>query len=113
MKYSEIINEVRELYPSEYDDSQFKKWIQELCDTCTEFTEAERVEIRSLEDECIAPPPHDRMFIDFVMAQVALHQHDDESYSRYIGMFNSRYEKYRRWYIKSGGGKTYRFENWI
>ncbi len=119
MKYNEIINEVKELYPSEYSDTQFKKWLGEAEDVILRFLDgyqSESVELRQISDlneEAVAPPPYDRMYIDFIMAHIALHQHDDESYSRYMGVFNSRYRDFTKWYIRKHSSRGYKWKNWI
>ena len=113
MKYNEIIKSVGELYPNEYDVSELKTWMRELEDVIAKDTGGEDVVIHDLSEQATPPPPYDRMFIDFVMAQIALHQHDDEGYSRYIAMFNSKYTDFLNWYVRTHPGKKRTYTNWI
>ena len=113
MKYSEIVNEVKELYPSEYEDSQIIKWLQEAEAAVSIFKEEEPQDITDLDIESKAQKPYDRMYIDFICAHISLHQHDDASYARYIEMYNARFVDYCKWYIRTHRGKEHRFRNWI
>ena len=113
MKYSEIINEVKELYPNEYEDTQLIKWLSEAEDSIYIFLDEEPQDIRDLNIESKAPKPYDRMYIDFICAHISLHQHDDEAYARYIGMYNARFEDFCKWYLRTHEGKEYRYKNWI
>ena len=113
MKYSEIIDEVKELYPNEYSDEQYKRWILELENEIAVETGAGMKKTLDLERETSVGIPFDRMYIDFLMAQVCLHQHDDESYSRYMGVFKSRYREWRAFNIRTTKGKNHKFKNWI
>lgn len=113
MKYAEIINEVKELYPNEYSDSQYKKWLLELESLIAVYAGQNAPETISLNSETSLHIPFDRLYIDFLMAQVSLHQHDDESYTRYMQMYNSRYREWQNWFIRTHEGKKYRFTNWI
>ena len=113
MKYTEIIKEVKDLYPNEYSESELKKWIYELEQTAAVYSGEAVNAPENLNCETLIKEPFDRMYLDYVMAQASLHQHDDESYSRYISIFNSRYREWQKWYIQAHEGKKIRFKNWI
>ena len=111
MKYEEIINEVKCLFPNEYDESQYLKWINELENDIAIYKGEEPRKITSLTGDTAAPAPFDRMYIDFVMAQVCLHQHDDEGYMRCINMFNARYAAWKGHFVATHSGKKYQYKN--
>jgi hypothetical protein len=113
VKYSEIIAEVKDLYPNEYSDEQYKKWLTELENNIAIRTGAGMRKTLDLEREASVGVPFDRMYIDFLMAQVCLHQHDDESYIRYMSVFKSRYKEWEEFEIRVTKGKKYKFKNWI
>lgn len=113
MKYEEIINEVKSLYPSEYDESQMTDWINELEGNISIYRGDVPCKIQSLSDETSVSAPFDRMYTDFVMAQISLHQHDDEAYARYINMFNARYTTWKGYYMSVREGEKHQYKNWI
>ena len=113
MKYQEIIDEVKELYPSEYSDSQYEKWILELENNIAIEKGSGVKKTIDLGQEVTVGVPFDRMYIDFLMAQVCLHQHDDEGYTRYMNVFKSRYSDWQAFNIRTQVGARHRFKNWI
>lgn len=113
MKYSEIIDEVKDLYPNEYSDEQYIKWLTELENEIAVVTGAAMRKSVALEREASTGVPFDRMYIDFLMAQVCFHQHDDEGYSRYMSVFKSRYNEWKAFHIRTTKGEKHRFTNWI
>lgn len=113
MKYDEIISEVKDLFPSEYDESQLLKWIGELEGDVALYRGEEPPKAVSPSGSSFAGAPFDRMYIDFVMAQICLHQHDDEGYLRYINMFNARYAAWKGHFVATHEGDRYQNKNWI
>ena len=113
MKYSEIINEVKNIYPNEYEDTELIKWLEEAENVICVFEEKEPLKIKDLSGEATLPAPYDRMYIDFVCANISLHQHDDAGYARYISMYNARYSDFCKWYLRTNPGKDLKYKNWI
>lgn len=113
MKYEEIITEVRELYPNEYSDSQILKWIKEAEGQAAVYRNEEAPRSINISDASRIGPPFDRMYIDFVMAQVSIHQHDDESYARYISMFNARFSEWKNYYVANTPMPIKKHTNWF
>ena len=113
MKYSEILSEVKDLYPNDYKDSQYVKWLLELENKIAIAKGLGVKQSLDLEKETSVGVPFDRMYVDYVMAQVSLHQHDDESYARYMSMFNDRFGEWQAYHIRTTPGKKLVFKNWI
>ena len=113
MKYSEVIAEVRGLYPNEYSDEQFEKWMAELENKIANFRGTQNIRSIDPEREVSCGIPFDRMYVDFLMAQIALHQHDDDDYVRYMRVFNSRFDEWKAFYIRNYEGEKRQFRNWI
>ena len=113
MKYEEIIAEARELYSNEYSDSQILKWIKEAEDTAAIYRGDTAASEINISDNSQIGPPFDRMYIDFVMAQVSFHQHDDESYMKYINMFNARFSDWKNYFVANTPMAKKQYTNWF
>lgn len=113
MKYSDIIKETKELYPNEYSDTELKRWITEAEQQAQIYAGEEPTLKNNLNEEVFIKEPYDRMLIDYVMAQISLHQHDDESYTRYMNAYSSRYREWQKHHIRTNEGKKIQFKNWI
>ena len=113
MKYSEIIAEVKELYPNEYNDSQYIKWILELENTIAVQKGTGVKRNIDLEKEATVGVPYDRMYIDYLLAKVSLNQHDDENYARHMNVFKMNYKDWEAFDIRTTPGKKHQFKGWI
>ena len=94
MKYSEILSEVKDLYPNDYKDSQCAKWLLELENKIAIEKGTGVKQSLDLEKETSVGVPFDRMYVSYLMAKVSFHQHDDESYARYMSMFDDEYKEW-------------------
>ncbi len=113
MTYQEIIEEVKELYPSEYDTTELKRFLQEAESGIGMYIDNTERIIEDLDDTAILPLPFCNAYIDFIRANICYNQHDDEGYRRYISMYNAKFDEFKRWYVRSHEGKTVKYKNWI
>ena len=49
-----------------------------------------------LDDETEADPPYDRLYIEYVLAKMALYQHDYDAYSAHMTQYNNLYSEYKK-----------------
>ena len=112
MRYEEVIAEVRELYPNGYSDSQLLRWIKETDDVVSIYKNEDIEDDIKVSDETKLTPPFDRMYVDFVMAQIAFHQRDDEAYSRYIMVFNARFNNWKNYFVRSNRMEKKQYDGW-
>lgn len=53
---------------------------------------------RIIDDETEAEAPYDRMYIEYLLAKMALYQHDYDTYSAHMIEYNNIYDEYKRDY---------------
>ena len=72
------------------------------CDT--EITEAKNkpyVMRRKLLDKTVVPPPYDKMYVEYVLAQITYFQHDYDEYNLHLSNYLSIFDAYAKWYKNS------------
>ena len=52
---------------------------------------------RIVTDETVCDAPYDRMYIDFVNAQICYYQRDFDTYNQHMNLFNQRLMSYQAW----------------
>lgn len=52
---------------------------------------------RIVTDETVCDAPYDRMYVDFVNAQICYYQRDFDTYNQHINLFNQRLGAYQAW----------------
>ena len=52
---------------------------------------------RILTDETVCDAPYDRMYIDYVNAQICYYQRDFDTYNQHMNLFNQRLMAYQAW----------------
>lgn len=67
-------------------------------DIFTPQTEAHLAIRRVIDDETEADPPYDRLYIEYIMAKMALYQHDYDTYSAHMTQYNNLYSEYKKDY---------------
>lgn len=67
-------------------------------DIFTPETGAKLVIKRVINDETEAEAPYDRMYIEYLLAKIALYQHDYDTYSSHMIQYNNIYDEYKRDY---------------
>ena len=55
------------------------------------------------------PPPHDMMYIDYVLAKVVYYQNDLEGYNKHMAMVNAHMSDYAYWYKQTNPIRQTRF----
>lgn len=69
----------------------------ELTGNMTEdFSGADIKITRRITEKTVCNAPYDTMYIDYIIAKIALYQHDFESYNQFMAAFNSRLNAYKR-----------------
>ena len=43
-------------------------------------------------------PPHDSMYIDYLLGKIAFYQNDLEEYNKHMSEYNAKLEDYAKWY---------------
>ncbi len=67
---------------------------------------------RQVTEKTLCEAPYDTMYIDYLMAKIALYQRDYQMYNQFMTSFNSRLGAYKRWlinFIPQDGGVL---KNW-
>jgi len=109
MKIIDVIKTADELYPNNYQASEKINWCDELGAMLRqEYAKVYEGNVQKdyvnitdpITEETIAPPPYDRMYIDFVLAKICYYQRDYDAYNQHIISFNSKLEDFARWYIE-------------
>lgn len=62
---------------------------------------------RQVTDKTMCHAPYDIMYVDYLMAKIALFQRDYQMYNQFMTSFNSRLGAYKRWlinYVPQDGG---------
>lgn len=95
------------------EDTQASKLIvpkSALADMSGEYEDC--IIIRRVCEETVCSAPYDGMYIDYILAKIAMYRRDMEAYSHHMSAFNSRLSAYRKWLVEhmpcSGG----RLTNW-
>lgn len=52
---------------------------------------------RIVTDETVCDAPYDRMYVDYVNAQICYYQRDFDTYNQHMNLFNQRLAAYRSW----------------
>ena len=52
---------------------------------------------RIVTDETVCDAPYDRMYVDFVNAQICYYQRDFDTYNQHMNLFNQRLSAYQAW----------------
>lgn len=52
---------------------------------------------RCVTDETLCDAPYDRMYVDFVNAQICYYQRDFDTYNQHMNLFNQRMAAYQAW----------------
>lgn len=115
MTYNEIISRVKEVYPNEYTDEEMLVWIGEVNSDVRRNIEKNALpQTKPLGTEnAIIPPPYDVMYQYYILARIAYHQKDFESYKMHNEAYYSKRNGYLAYYIRTFGGGATRFKNWI
>ena len=112
MTYQEVISEVRDVYNNTFQDTTYKKWLEELEAEISVYKGETPKEI-NLEDEVSLQLPFSKMYTYFLLMKVALHQHDDESYGRYSSVYFAQQIDWQKHYIRTTPGKKIVYTNWM
>lgn len=112
MTYHEVIQEVRDIYHNVFQDTTYKKWLEEIEAEIAVYKGEEPKEI-SLENEVSLSLPFSKVYTYFLLMKIALHQHDDESYARYYNVYASQMIDWQKHYIRTTPGKKRKFTNWM
>ena len=112
MTYHEVILEVKELYNNTFQDTTYKKWLEEIEAEIAVYKGENPKEI-SLDDEVSLSLPFSKVYTYFLLMKVALHQHDDESYARYYNVYASQMTDWKKHHIRTTPGKKRQFTNWM
>ena len=67
-------------------------------DIFTPQTSAHLAIRRVIDDETEADPPYDRLYIEYILAKMALYQHDYDAYSAHMTQYNNLYSEYKKDY---------------
>lgn len=115
MKYSELIEEVRALYPNEYTDEEMLGWIDDVNTDVKLNIEKNPgpAQIAKAEGTVAVPMLFKDIYIFYILSQIAYHQKDFESYERHKQMYMEKRSGYMSYYIRTQGSDTARFTNWI
>ncbi len=69
---------------------------------------------RIITDETICGAPYDRMYVDYVNAQICYYQRDFDTYNQHMNLFNQRLEAYQAWLQqRRTQDKDGKMVNWI
>lgn len=68
---------------------------------------------RVMDDETQVEAPYDRMYIEYLLAKMALYQHDYDTYAAHMSQYNAIYDEYKRDYKnRSPMNDIARFKNY-
>ncbi len=69
---------------------------------------------RVIDDETEAEAPYDRMYIEYLLAKIALYQHDYDTYTSHMMQYNNIYDEYKRDYkTRNPLNDLARFRNYL
>lgn len=72
---------------------------QVACDVpITETKNANFAMRRKLLDKTVVPPPYDKMYIEYLLAQITYYQHDYDEYNIHLGNYMSMFDSCAKWY---------------
>lgn len=109
MKIIEVIERADSLYPNSYTAEEKIKWCDELGEmlkreyakTYVGNVQEDYTKISEpMEDETVAPPPYDAMYIDYILAKCCYYQRDYEAYNQHTMLFDTRLNDFAKWYIE-------------
>ena len=109
MNISEVIARAKSYCPSEYEDLEMRVWCNEVSAMLASEVDDTAFEAS---DETLCNTPYDVMYIDYVLAKIALYQRDFNAYNQHISLFNTRLDAYKRWRMSNPPHKSEALKNW-
>lgn len=108
MKIEQVLADVDELKPNQYDDKIIIKWLAELDGKIyTEIISTHEGANASLmreydendmDEDLLVPYPYDDIYRNYVFAMIDFTNGESDRYQNSMAMFNTSYEKYKKWY---------------
>lgn len=109
MTIHEIIETVKRVNPSVYEDSLLVDWLSRIewkikREIVDKHEGAEAVEFSGYdaktdtEKNPIAPPPYDDLYVHYICAQICFFNGEYSRYQAYMSMHNSVYTSFAAWY---------------
>lgn len=96
----------------EGDPNDLTKYILTLTDTTGLSTTDAAVITRTVTEKTVCDAPFDTMYVDYLMAKIALYQKDTTSYNTYISQFNTKLVQYKEWLAARMPTEPYKFRNY-
>lgn len=110
MTPNKVIEDVDSIRPNAYDDKIKLSWINELDGMVTrlvlqEDSYTDYVYPQDLEKELIIPSPFDNVYKLYVEAMIDYHNREYENYNNSVMMFDTRFNEYKKAYIREHSAK--------
>lgn len=101
------------LINTEYDPDNERAWILSV----SGLPESVKGEItatvtRAITDKTVCGSPHDTMYVDYLLAKIALFQKDMTTYNLYINRFNMKLSQYKEWLTRRMPHESVTMRNW-
>lgn len=107
MTVSQAIAAADALRPNAFSQGQKLNWLNEAegeVQINVLLREPEAVVIYALPDDAdtalIAPLPHDKQYVDYLIAQIDFHNGDYEKYANDAALYNEQFGAFMRWYAQ-------------
>lgn len=81
-------------------------------DDLTELHSDNAVIRRVIDDDTVCEAPFDSMYVDYIIAKIALYQGDISTYNNHMNIFNATLARYKSWLAERMPKKNYSFKNW-
>ena len=117
MKINEAISKACELRPNILTSDVFLTWLSSLDGRVhTEIFESQEAFIPYTQGdenkELSLPTPYDDIYVYYLMAMIDFANSDYDKYANDMSMFNSKFEEYSKYYIRTNTKKeTTHFKN--
>lgn len=117
MRLHEVIKNADNLKPNVFSNEVKTAWINEIEGTVQlEVLLLNIVDVKqydySQDVELIVAPPHDKLYLYYLLAMIDFAHGEYSNYSNTMEMFNQKYKEYQRWYAMRYRPADGRMENY-
>ena len=113
IKTGDKVYENIHLMKTEYDPDNERAWVLDVSDIPEALDgKAEAVVTRAITDKTVCGSPYDTMYIDYILAKIALFQKDMQTYSLYINRFDTKLSQYKQWLTSRMPHESTEMRNW-
>ena len=114
MKLSELITRVKTEKPNAFSNDALVAYVNQIEAEVAEQMDATFTPYdyaADAEEDLLAPPPYDRLYISYLKGQIDMANDELDSYENYAAQHTADFRDFTDWTVRYFGGKVNRFVN--